>query len=250
MKNLSTPSFLVRFFSQPLLLVLAAVLVKIPMLLTGNIQEDSFITWRVARNFVEHGVIGFNGAEKISASTTHLYLLISAVFRFVFSDYFIFPLLLFSSFLFAVGSWWLGKLLFPQNVLKGGVFVFLLNLAPPALTASALGMEYGILFFLYCGLLYWAIGKNKNWAYIVFPVLLLWTRIDTVIFLGVFFIVDLYLRKKLNFYFILGGLTGVISVVAFNYLYFGELINHTITAKKIAYKSIMQSSSFSSMLFQ
>ena len=239
-----------KIFNNPFLLILVAVLVKIPLLFTKNIQEDSFITWRVARNFVEYGVIGFNGDERISASTTHLYVFISAFFQVIFGDHFIYPVLTFSGILFAIGTWWLSKIFFPNEVMKRGFFVLLLNITPPALTASFLGMEYGILFFLYNGLLYFGLFKSRKWAYFIFPILLLWTRIDTVIFLGIFFLADLYLKRKINFIYILGGIIGVATVVGFNYWYFGEIVNHTITAKKIAYKNLIQNNSTQHLLYQ
>ena len=239
-----------KIFTSPFLLILLTVIVKIPMFFTKNIQEDSFITWRVARNFVNYGVIGFNGDERISASTTHLYVFITSFFQLVFGEYFIFPLLIFSGILFATGSFWLAKIVFPTNIFKRGLFVLLLNITPPALAASSLGMEYGILFFLYNGLIYFGLFKSRKWAYFIFPILLLWTRIDTVIFLGLFFLADLYLRRKINFIYILGGIMGLVSVVGFNHLYFGEIVNHTITAKKIAYKNLIQNNSIEFMLYQ
>lgn len=239
-----------KIFSNPFLLILLTLVIKIPVFLAKHIQEDSFITWRVARNFLNYGVIGFNGDERISASTTHVYVMISAFFQIIFGENFIYPVLIFSCVLFAIGSIWIGKILFPQDVLRRGFFVFFLNMTPPALTASCVGMEYGILFFLYSGLIYYGIFKNKNWAYFIFSVLLLWTRIDTVIFIGVFFLADLFLKKKLNFIFILGGIIGLTSVVGFNYIYFGELVNHTITAKKIAYKNLTPNSSLQYLLYQ
>ena len=239
-----------QFFSSPYVLILITVLLKIPMFFTKNIQEDSFITWRVAGNLLDYGVIGFNGEERISASTTHMYVFITAFFRLIFEDYFIYPLLTFSAVLFALGSWWLSKILFPLDFFKRGFFVLLLNMVPPALTASVLGMEYGILFFLYNGLLYFGLFRQKKWAFLLFPILLIWTRIDAVIFLGVIFWADFIIRKKVNFIYILGGILGLLTVVGFNYLYFGEWVNHTITAKKIAYKNLIQNDSLEYILFQ
>ena len=239
-----------KIFNTPFLLILLAVLVKIPLFFTKNIQEDSFITWRVARNLVQYGVIGFNGDERISASTTHLYVFITAFFQLIFGDNFIYPLLIFSGILFAIGSWWLAKILFPIDLMKRGLFVLLLNITPPALTASFLGMEYGILFFLYTGLIYFGLFKSKKWAFFLFPILLLWTRVDTVIFLGIFFLADLYLKRKINFIYVLGGIIGVVTVVGFNYLYFGEIVNHTITAKKIAYKNLIKDNTTQHLLYQ
>ena len=243
-------SALSQIFRNPFLLIPLTAIIKMPLFLTKNIQEDSFITWRVARNVFNYGVIGFNGDERISASTTHLYVIVTAFFQLLFGESFIYPLLIFSGILFAIGSYWFSKILFPTNALRRGFFVIFLNMIPPALAASGLGMEYGILFFLYNGFIYFALHQKKNWAYLVFPILLLWTRIDTVIFLGIFFLADLMIRRKINFIFILGGIIGVCSVVSFNYLYFGELVNHTITAKKIAYKNLIQNNSFTNLLYQ
>ena len=39
-------------FSNPFLLILVTVLIKIPVFFTHHIQEDSFITWRVAGNLL------------------------------------------------------------------------------------------------------------------------------------------------------------------------------------------------------
>ena len=183
-------SALSQIFRNPFLLILLTAIIKLPLFLTKNIQEDSFITWRVARNVLNYGVIGFNGDERISASTTHLYVIVTAFFQLLFGESFIYPLLIFSGILFAIGSYWFSKILFPTNALRRGFFVIFLNMVPPALAASGLGMEYGILFFLYNGLIYFALHQRKNWAYLVFPILLLWTRIDTVIFLGIFFLAD------------------------------------------------------------
>lgn len=241
---------LALIYKNPFWLILLTAVLKIPMFFTNHIQEDSFITWRVAKNLVRYGVIGFNGNERISASTTHVYVLISAAFYTLFGDNFIYPLLIFSSLLFAVGSWWLAKILFPDTLKEQGLFVILLNLTPPALTASVLGMEYGILFFLYSGLLYFGLYQRIKWAFFIFPVLLLWTRIDTAVFLSIFFLADLFYQRKINAYIIIGGIVGITSVVGFNYLYFGEIINHTITAKKIAYKNLLQNNSLEFNILQ
>lgn len=155
-------SVLYKILRNPYLLVLLTAIIKLPLFFTKNIQEDSFITWRVAKNLLNYGVVGFNGDERISASTTHLYVLVSAFFQLIFGDFFIYPLLVFSGILFAIGSLWLGKILFPANFLRRGFFVIFLNMVPPALAASGLGMEYGILFFLYNGLIYFGVFKGKK----------------------------------------------------------------------------------------
>lgn len=219
----------------PVYAVLCTVIFKLLFLLTHYIQEDAFITWRVAQNLLDYGVIGFNGATKISASTTHLYVFVSYIFNLIFGkENFIEPLLIFNSILFTIGSLFLSHLLL-KNVWHKALFIFLIGILPPAIKISILGMEYGILFFLEMLLLYYGFSKGKKWAQIIFPVLILFTRIDTAIFLGIVFIIDIFWNRKIRWAYILGGVLGLGGVLAFNWLYFGELINNTIVAKQLAY---------------
>lgn len=225
-----------KFKNFPLFAVVFTVILKLPFLLTHHIQEDALITWRVAQNLLDYGVIGFNGDTKISASTTHLYVFVSWFFNLIFGkENFIYPLLIFNSILFTVGSFWLSKILLKSPVLQA-VFIFLFGILPPSIKISILGMEYGILFFLEMALLYFGFFKNKTWALVILPILILFTRIDTVIFLGIVFLADVIWTKKIRWNYVLGGILGVATVVAFNWFYFGEFVNNTITAKQLTYE--------------
>ena len=220
----------------PLFAIVFTILFKLLFLLTHHIQEDAFITWRVAQNLLDYGVIGFNGDTEISSSTTHLYMFISWFFNLVFGKiYFIYPLLIFISILFTIGSYHLSKLLL-KNPLQQAIFIVLFGVLPPSIKISILGMEYGILFFLYMSLLYFGFQQRKNWALIVFPILILFCRLDTVVFLGIVFLVDVIWNKKLNWNYILGGVLGVIILMSFNYFYFNEWVNNTIVAKQLTYE--------------
>jgi len=224
-----------KYAKFPLLAVVFTVLVKLLFLLTHHIQEDAFITWRVAQNLLDYGVIGFNGETKISASTTHLYVFVSYIFNLIFGkENFIYPLLIFNSLLFTIGSYFLSKLIL-ENPVHQAIFIFLFGILPPSIKISILGMEYGILFFLEMALLYFGFKQNKIWAQILFPILILFTRIDTVIFLGVVFLVDIIWNKKIRWFYILGGILGVVVLMSFNWFYFGELVNNTIVAKSVTY---------------
>ena len=228
-----------KYAKFPLLAVVFTVLVKLLFLLTHHIQEDAFITWRVAQNLLDYGVIGFNGETKISASTTHLYVFVSYVFNLVFGkENFIYPLLIFNSLLFTIGSYLLSKLIL-ENPVHQAIFIFLFGILPPSIKISILGMEYGILFFLEMALLYFGFKQNKIWAQILFPILILFTRIDTVIFLGIVFLVDIIWNKKVRWFYILGGVLGVTVLMSFNWFYFGELVNNTIVAKSVTYAKNM-----------
>lgn len=219
----------------PIYAALFAVIAKLYFLLTHHIQEDAFITWRVAQNLMDYGVIGFNGATKISASTTHLYVFVSYFFNLIFGkENFIEPILLFNTILFTMGTVLLSHLLL-KNPWHKAIFIFLFGLLPPSIKISILGMEYGILFFLEMALLYYGFKKEKKWALLILPILILFTRIDTVIFLGIVFLVDTIWNKKIRWSYVLGGILGVSTAVAFNWFYFGEIVNNTIVAKKVTY---------------
>ena len=228
-----------KYIKFPLLAVVFTVLVKLIFLLTHHIQEDAFITWRVAQNLLDYDVIGFNGETKISASTTHLYVFVSYFFNLIFGkENFIYPLLIFNSLLFTIGSYFLSKLIL-ENPVHQAIFIFLFGILPPSIKISILGMEYGILFFLEMALLYFGFKQNKIWAQILFPILILFTRIDTVIFLGIVFLVDIIWNKKIRWFYILGGMLGVAVLMSFNWFYFGELVNNTIVAKSVTYAKNM-----------
>lgn len=224
-----------KYNKLPLYFVAITVILKLCFLLTHHVQEDAFITWRVAQNLLDYGVIGFNGATKISASTTHLYVFVSYFFNLIFGkEHFIYPLLIFNSILFTFGSYFLSKLIL-KNLLQQAIFILLFGILPPSIKISILGMEYGILFFLEMAFLYFGLKERRLWAQILFPILILFTRIDTVIFLGIVGLVDLFWNRKINWFIILGGFLGITAVFCFNWFYFGELINNTIVAKSATY---------------
>lgn len=220
----------------PVYAVVLVALIKLLFLLTHHIQEDAFITWRVAQNLLDYGVIGFNGDVKISASTTHLYVFVSWLFNLIFGkEHFIYPLLIFNSLLFTIGSLFLSKLIF-KTVWNQAIFIVLFGLLPPSIKISILGMEYGILFFLEMALLYYGFLKGKKTALFLLPMLIMFTRIDTVIFLGIVFLVDIFWNKKIRWSYIFGGILGLAVAFGFNWFYFGEIVNNTITAKQLGYE--------------
>lgn len=213
------------------------ILFKALFFLTRHIQEDALISWRVARNILQYGVYGYNGVEKISASTTHLYVFLGVIFQFIFgTDNFIYPLLFFNTIILTIGIYWLSTILF-NSTNKIILFILFVSFLPPAIKMSILGMEFSLLFFFYIALIKYGFVERKNWAFILYPVLILWTRIDTCIFLGVLFIYDVVQQRKWNIALMFGGILAVLSILAFNWFYFGEIVNNTITSKRDNYPS-------------
>ena len=218
------------FFASILIIALKSI-----FFLTKHIQEDALISWRVARNIIDFGVYGYNGAEKISASTTHLYVFVGVIFQSIFGEgKFIYPLLIFNTIVLTIGIYLLGKLLL-KSTNRIILFILFVSFLPPAIKMSILGMEFGILFFFYILLIKYGFVERKNWAFIVLPILILWTRIDTAIFLGLLFIYDVIQQRKWNTPLMIGGILAVLSTLAFNWFYFGEIVNNTITSKKNNY---------------
>jgi len=236
-------------YNYPLFAIIFVVLFKMLFLLTHHIQEDAFITWRVAQNLLDYGVIGFNGDTKISASTTHLYVFVSYFFNLILGkEHFIYPLLIFNSVLFTIGSFFLSKLVL-KDAVHQAIFIVLFGVLPPSIKISILGMEYGILFFLEMGLLYLGFYQQKKWALILFPILILFTRIDTVIFLGIVFLVDTFRNRRVKWEYFLGCCAGVLIVLCFNWFYFHEIVNNTIIAKKLTYNKQFSFSQKVAMFF-
>lgn len=204
-------------------------------MLTRHIQEDAFISWRVAKNLVNHGVIGYNGSEPISSSTSHLYVFISALFYAALGENFFYLLIILNSFLVTLTLWWFSGFFYEKTDSKRLWLFAFLNLLPPVFKMSILGMEYALLFFLMVVFLSLLWKKRENRIVFLLPVLILWTRLDSIAFLGFIGLWWWYVTKKFPSSLLFSGLVGLLSVLSFNYLYFGEVINHTIVAKSVAY---------------
>ncbi|WP_313581093.1 hypothetical protein [Chishuiella sp.] len=214
------------------------IVLKSLFFLTNHIQEDALISWRVARNIIEYGIYGYNGVEKISASTTHLYVFVGVIFQSIFKGLsFIYPLLIFNMILFTIGLYWLARIFF-NSTNKIILFIFFTSFLPPAIKISILGMEFGMLFFFYIALIKYGFLLRKKWAFLILPIVILWTRIDTCIFLGILFLYDVIQQRKWNMTFMLGGILALSTTILFNWFYFGEIVNNTITSKKNNYPSV------------
>ena len=62
------------------------VLVRLPFLWTGHLQEDAFIAFRTAFNLADHGVLGFNVGEHYAAATSLIYAYFCAAMRVLAGD--------------------------------------------------------------------------------------------------------------------------------------------------------------------
>lgn len=114
----------------------------------GN--DDAFITFRYAKNFIEHGVLSFNinDSPKVEGFSNPLYLMISAiVYLFVGSDslYFAMALLGIGSVLFSL--FFLADFLFNRLGFFSTILILIsLALCPPLWIHSSSGLETAWVF--------------------------------------------------------------------------------------------------------
>jgi hypothetical protein len=211
----------------------------VPYYFTGHVQEDAFITFRCAVNLAESGVYGYNAGEKVSASTTHLYVLLTALIYKAVGEHFL-PMLIFLNItLLVLGIYWLSGLLVEDWDQRMRLWI-LSSLTPIALLISYSGMETSLLIFtLGATVSLQLTPSTRRWAGPVMA-LLPWIRPDAVAFAGLLILFCTLRERKLPWGLIGGLVLGTAALAGFNYYYFGEVLNHTIIAKSVYYKIFNQ----------
>lgn len=113
---------------------------RLPILWTGHVQEDAFITFRCATQLADTGVYGFNPGERVSAATSHLYVAMVVLVRLLTGESFVLTVLALN------GGLMVGALLLLSRALlvdrrEWIVLWIMLSALPIALESSATGME-------------------------------------------------------------------------------------------------------------
>ena len=206
----------------------ALALYRLPFVATHRIQDDAFITWRAAVQLADTGVYGFNPGERVSASSSHAYVFVVALLRLLFGDAYI-PATLALNALLTVAALFLLADRVTGDRRARDVCWALSALTPVALIVSVSGMETALLVFLFAVAVF-GLGRPAWYAFGALAVLP-WVRLDAV-FLCVALVVGHAWRDRRVFApATLATLGGVASVLAWNDLYFGALLNQSITAK-------------------
>ncbi len=211
---------------------LALVLIRIPFYLTHHIQEDAYITLRCAKNLAETGIYGYNPGERVSASTSHLYVFLAAIVRLVAGkNAFITVVQVVNTILFVAGSYFLARVL--QKPGKGMLILWIiLSLLPVSLLISYSGMETSLLIFMVGLVLYLLHEQQYHWLALLSFAMIPWVRPDAIACsLIILFWVSIRSGKPR---FDLAGavLAGIGTFFAFNWLYFGAFLNNSILAKE------------------
>lgn len=205
--------------------------------------DDSYITFRYARNILAGNGFVFNPGEMVQGTTTPLYTLLMA----------------------GIGSFWGTSLIpFPQismvvNAIADSitcVLIFLIGsilgspiagaaaslcwaIAPFSVTFAIGGLETSLYILLLTGVIWSNLKKNTKTTALL-AVLSILTRPDAIILIG-FLILDRLFRAKFKnekihitevLIFILPG----VIWVGFAWIYFGSIVPHSVQAKLAVYR--------------
>lgn len=231
MKNLLAKN---RFLFLILAIGVILLLTRIPFYLTHYIQEDAYISFRCGVNFSETGIYGYNVGEKVSACTSHLYVLIIAIAHYIFGRFFI-PILIFISTLALVYSLYILSSLFFSDIRWRLALWTFSALTPISFVISNAGMETSFLILLVTLILKWAYDREANfWTYAAL-FLMPFARPDWPVFMAMIIFLIFIRNKKFDYKIFAGVISGIVAFILFNYLYFGIFLNQSIVAKSVAY---------------
>jgi hypothetical protein len=117
----------------------------------GDVQEDAFITFRVARNLADHGHFGFNLDRNYPSATSYAYPLMAAACRLFFGESFVLAILVLNTLAMAATAWNVARInlqLFPDLQPWTGKLWIALVLNPLTILLSLRGMEAVWVVFL------------------------------------------------------------------------------------------------------
>ena len=203
---------------------------------THYIYEDAFITFRYAQNLAAGQGFVYNTHEQIYGTTTPLFALLLAVWLKIFPTHLILGANIFGL-LSAVGALALTWVLCGRLGLTNSrrfVALTVLALSDKLWERDMGGMETPLVLCLMMATYYATVRRWPVWAGVAAG-LLLWVRIDTVVWLMVVLAIAGYSNRHLLT--TLSATAGLVYApwLAFALLYFGSAIPHTLTAKWIAY---------------
>jgi hypothetical protein len=246
-----------------ILFVFGVANVYMLLLLTKDIQEDAFITFRVAFNLADHGVFSFNLDEHYNSVTSFLYPLGIALLRFIFGAFTI-PALQVMNALAVLGACWvlakiLRDLFYVAEAFQWSMWC-LLSLLPHTLVLAVRSMEmpYVVLLFVVAlrGLQIQSLARKavvdeiRKHSYLSSGVciagLLPFVRPDATAFSLILAGVAFLIRPICAVRYLIATFLGCIVYLVANDLLWGSVLPNTIAAKTISYSGLTFSGFFSS----
>ena len=213
-------------------LIVLTLLVRITFLQqTGYIAEDAHITFQFARNLARGDGFSLNPGQPIYGSTTPLLTILLAAFWRIFGNM-VAGARIFGILGVAGGVWFLWKSF--RNKYAATLTLVIIALSARLYVEEMSGMEMPLLFLFLAGSYYGYI-KDKPILTGILAGLMLWTRIDSIVWVGCLLTVWFFQNKKSAFRAALVATGVYLPWLAFAWLYFGSPIPFTIIAKQVAY---------------
>jgi len=207
--------------------------------------DDSYITYRYARNILAGNGFVYNQGERVLGTTTPLYtFLLSSIALFTGKSNAPFPwiALIVNALADAITCVLLFQICKRSGFIIAGIALALVwAIAPYSVTFAIGGLETSLCVLLMIGALYfYLIGKNNLCALLAGFSLL--TRPDTLIFIGLLLISRIFFNREPSLKFIkcfiieiICFITPILPWIIFSSLYFGSPIPHSMVAKSVTY---------------
>lgn len=214
------------------LLILIALATRMYFVLyTNYTSEDAHITFQFARSIARGDGFSLNPGSPIYGSTTPLLTLILAVWMF-FSENVVLGARIVSILSLGIGTWFAWKAI--GNKLLAFAILIPYALSSKLITEEMQGMEIPLIF-LFSMMAWYLWIKQKPAGVGITLGLLLWTRIDMVIFVGCLMLVMAFLNWRMAYRAALWAAVIYIPWIVFSWIYFGSPVPFTIIAKQVAY---------------
>ena len=189
--------------------------IKALFFFTGFILEDSFIVFRSAFHLIDYGVFSYNLDELNSATTSKIFGLVCAFFRYTFKEYAILNIIFFNTVISFFSSLFFLlsiKNLFGEKILKSRenfyfliIFIFL---NPSISIIGIVGLEFSIIFF-FISLTFLAISRDNKFL-LILCLFIPFVRIEMIGFILILSFFYLIFFKFLNSFIVFfSGLIGL-----------------------------------------
>jgi hypothetical protein len=217
--------------------IIAALILRLLWIAyTGYTHEDAFITFRYAQQLAEGNGFVYNLGERIYGTTTPFFtLLLAGWLSIPGSDVVMGARILdltatLGAFIFAVMTLRRLGCSHPQQVLALSLFSF----SSRFWAIDTGGMETPVVIFLMSASWYTLVSKRISWTGVLAG-LLLWTRVDLILWPITLVIIEWLSKPKNAIYIVVVTALTYLPWIIFATLYFGSPIPHTVFAKWVAY---------------
>lgn len=198
---------------------------------TNYTAEDAYITFQFSRNIAAGNGFAINRGEPVFGTTTPLLALILSVWLLFSSDVVTGSRVIA---ILAVASGLAFLYLAIKNKYAALVAMAAIGLSIKLIIEDMQGMEFALLFAFAMGSLY-GIASSKPSLSGIMAGMILWTRIDAVVWVVSLLIGWTMLNRRHAWRFVLLASVIYLPWLVFAFLYFGSPIPMTIIAKEVAY---------------